>query len=242
MHIPDFCLSKLVTLIVDDCQFLSDAVLPFHLLPLLPELEILEVRNCDSVKTIFDVKCTTQDTLITLPLKNLTLSNLSNLENIWSQDPRGILNMHRLQQVHVKECRGLTNVFPASVAKDLVKLEHLVVEDCEELMAIVAEESHENQEIILERLRNLDLKRLEKLRCFYAGNFTLSFPSLEEVHVIECSSMKTFSAVNKMNHSIKWYYAEDASPRKENHLNSAVHTTSEEVVRIFLLLNLCSIE
>jgi len=34
----------------------------------------------------------------------------------------------------------------------------------------------------------------------------------------------------------------DASPRKENDLNSAVRRTSEEEVHIFLLLNLCSIE
>jgi len=65
LHIPGLCFSKNV----DYCQFLSDAVLPFPLHPLLPKLETLEVRNCDYVKTMFDVKFTTQDTLITFPLK-----------------------------------------------------------------------------------------------------------------------------------------------------------------------------
>ncbi|XP_027906931.1 uncharacterized protein LOC114166402 [Vigna unguiculata] len=286
LYIPDLCFSELVTLTVENCQFLSDAVLPFHLLPLLPKLETLKVGNCDYVKTIFDIKRTTKDTLVTLPLalKELTLSNLSNLENIWSEDPHGILIMHHLKEVHVKECKGLTSVFPASVAKDLVKLEDLVVEECEGLKAIVAEESKEDEiifpqlmylkvqscnslpylltsstakslselksmkikecksieeiiskegeesdekvEIKFEQLRDLYLEKLDELRCFYDGNFTLSFPSLEEVHVIKCSSMKTFSAFNKIDNP--WYYSEYARPRKETDLNSALHRTSEE--------------
>ena len=30
--------------------------------------------------------------------------------------------MQHLKEVHVKECKGLSSVFPASVAKDLMKL------------------------------------------------------------------------------------------------------------------------
>ncbi|BAT97478.1 hypothetical protein VIGAN_09093500 [Vigna angularis var. angularis] len=97
-------------------------------------------------------------------------------------------------------------------------------------MAIVADESDEDEEIIFDRLQVLELKKLQELRCFYAGNFTLRFPSLKEVHVIECSSMRTFSAVSKIDHLIKWYYSEHARPRKEDNLNYAVRRTSEEEV------------
>jgi len=241
LHISDFCFSELDTLTVDNCQFLSDTVIPFHLLPLLPKLETLQVRNCDSVKTVFDVQSTTEGTLITFPLKKLVLSKLPNLENVWNEESHGILCMQHLEEVHVEECKGLTSVFPASVAKDLMKLEHLVVEDCEGLTAIVAEKCDEDEEIIFERLQVLYLKRIQELTCFYAGNFTLSFPSLEEVHVIKCSSMKTFSAVNKIDHPTKWYCSEDAKPREESDLNSAVRRTSEEEVRILFNL-LCSTE
>ncbi|XP_027906975.1 uncharacterized protein LOC114166439 [Vigna unguiculata] len=255
MYTPDLCFSELVNLIVKNCQFLSDAVLPFHLLPLLPKLETLEVGNCDSVKTIFDLKRTSKDTLVTLPLKKLSLSNLSNLENIWSEDPHGILRMHHLKEVHVKECKGLTSVFPASVAKDIVvdeceglkaivaeeskedeiifpQLMYLELESCnslpylftsstakslgqlksmkikecksiEEIISKEGEESDENVKIIFEQLQDLYLEKLDELRYFYAGNFTLSFPSLEEVHIIKCSSMKTFSAFNKIDNP--WY-------------------------------------
>ncbi|XP_047172082.1 uncharacterized protein LOC124840127 [Vigna umbellata] len=228
LSIPNFCFSGLVTLIVEDCPFLSDAVLPFHLLSLLPKLKTLEVRNCDYVKTIFDVKCTTKATSITFPLQKLVLSKLTNLKNVWNEDPRGILGMPSLEKVFVDTCKCLKGVFPASIAKELVKLEDLVVEDCEGLMAIIADESHENQETIFERLRVLDLKRLKELTCFCVGNFTLSFPSLEEVHVIKCSSMKTFSAVTKIDNPTKWYYSEYERPRKETDLNSALHRNFEE--------------
>jgi len=234
LHIPDFCFSNLAILIVDECQFLSDAVLPFHLFPLLPKLETLKVQNCDFVKTIFDVKCI-KDTLV--PLKKLVLSKLPNLENVWNEDPHGILRMQHLKEVHVKECKGLSSVFPASVAKDLMKLEDLVVEDCEGLMTIVAKECVEDEEIIFEQLQVLHLKRLKELRCFYTGNFTLNFPSLKEVHVVKCSSMKTFSAVNKIHHSTEWYSAKHVRPRLENDLNSAARITSEEEEVHILLLN-----
>ncbi|XP_052724933.1 uncharacterized protein LOC108346442 isoform X2 [Vigna angularis] len=224
----DLCFSKLAKLTVNDCQFLSDAVLPFHLLPSLPKLEILEVRNCNYVKVIFDVKRTTKDTSITFRLEKLVLSNLPNVENVWNEDPRGILSMHHLEHVFVDKCKCLKRVFPASVARDLENLEDLVVEDCEGLMAIVADESHENEEIIFKRLQVLDLKRLKQLTCFCAGNFTLNFPSLEEVHVIKCCSMKTFSGVTKIGNPTRWYYSEYARPRKETDLNSALHKTCEE--------------
>jgi len=242
-EIPDMPFSKLETLIVDDCQFLSNAVLPFHFLPLFPKLETLKVRNCHSVKTIFDVQSTTEATLITFPLKKLVLSMLPNLENVWNGEPHGILGMQHLEEVRVKECKGLTSVFPASVAKDLMKLEHLVVEDCEALTAIVAEECDEDEEILIfERLQVLDLKRLQELRCFYAGNFSLSFPSLKEVYIIECSSMKSFSRLNKIDHPTKWYSKEYERPRRETDLNAAVRRTSEGEVRILLRINLCLLE
>jgi len=139
LHISDFCFSNLARLNVNYCKFLSDAVLPFHLLPLLPKLETLEVRYCDYVKTVFDVKSTRKGILITFAVKNLILSNLSNLESVWNEDPHGILSMHQLQYVYVEECKVLKSVFPASVAKDFVELEN--VQNCEELMTIVAEDN-----------------------------------------------------------------------------------------------------
>jgi len=169
--LPIPCFRELVTLKVNDCPFLSDAVLPFHLFPLLSKLETLEVQNCDSVKVIFDdVKCSTQHTLITFPMKNLVLSNLPELEAVWNEDsPHAILCMQHLKEVHVRKCKRLTSVFPASVAKDL-ELEDLVVEECERLVAIVAEDNTDSSlELTLPcpYVKSLKLRGLQKFNYFY---------------------------------------------------------------------------
>ncbi|KAG4938118.1 hypothetical protein JHK84_044369 [Glycine max] len=190
--IPYLCFSNLHSLIVDGCQFLSDAVLPLNLLPFLTELETLEVRDCDSVKTIFEVNCTRQDRIMTtmgptifplpFPLKKLVLQQLPNLENVWNDDPHRILRMQLLQQVHVEKCENLTSVFPATVAKDIVKLENLVVQHCEGLMAIVAEDNADpngtNLELTFLCVTSLTICDLPELKCF-----------------LQCDMLKTFSHV-----------------------------------------------
>jgi len=170
LHIPDLCFSGLTTLKVNDCRFLSDAVLPFHLLSSLPKLEILKVENCDSVKTIFDVKCATQDTLVTFPLKNLFLFKLPNLKNVWNENPHGILSMHHLREVNIEDCKCLKTVFPVSVARDIVELENLVVKDCEGLMTIVAEDNTDQSLELTSPcpcVRSLKIWGLTKFKYFY---------------------------------------------------------------------------
>lgn len=92
-------------------------VLPSNVLPFLTKMEKLAVRNCSYVKTIFDVKCITEDrkmttkgpALIPFPfsLKVLTLEQLPNLENVWNEDPHGILTIELLKQVYVDKCKCL---------------------------------------------------------------------------------------------------------------------------------------
>ena len=189
--IPSSSFGLLDSLTVDGCHFFSDVLLPFNLLPFLSNLKELTIRNCTFVKTIFGVKCTTQDT-ITFGLKKLSLSNLRTLQNVWNEDPRGILNMNHLQEVNVNQCKGLKNVFPASIAQDLVKLKSLVVEDCEELITIVAEDdtdpSRRNQDLPCPCVRSLKLRRLPMFKYFYycslqSNNFTHRKSHIEMVRV-----------------------------------------------------------
>ncbi|RZC01714.1 hypothetical protein D0Y65_017080 [Glycine soja] len=108
-RIPTSCFSNLNSLTVDGCQFLTDVVIPFYLLPFLTNLEKLQVRNCGSVKSIFDVKTAMGLGAAAFPrplpfsLKKLTLERLPKLENVWNEDPHGILTMQLLQHVIVAE-------------------------------------------------------------------------------------------------------------------------------------------
>jgi len=175
--IPNFYFGLLRSLSVDGCHFLSDALLPCNLLPFLTNLETLDVRNCDSVKTIFDMTCATQYPM-TFPVKELKLFKLSNLKNVWNKDPTGVISMQHLQEVFVDGCPCLISVFPSSVAKELEELQNLVVKDCDTLMTIVAEDpSRTNHDLPCPRIRSLRLRRLHKLKYFYyrslqSDNFT----------------------------------------------------------------------
>jgi len=168
--IPNSCFGLLHSLTLDGFQFFSDVLLPLNLLPFLTNLETLQVGYSRSLKAIFDVKCTTKGTSFTFPLKTLTLSNLPNLKNIWNEDPHGILSMHHLQQVHVKECEGLSSVFPTSVARDIKELENLVVEDCQGLITIVTEDNTDRSlevKFPCPCVRSLELRGLPKFKYFY---------------------------------------------------------------------------
>ncbi|XP_057720697.1 uncharacterized protein LOC130935134 [Arachis stenosperma] len=190
MPVPDVCFSNLESLVVEGCEFLSE-VIPFNLLPLLSKIQSLEVRNCHSVKTIFDVKCVSKDkrmivgspqTPVPFSLKKLIVKKLPNLECVWNEDPDGVLTV-QLQKVHVERCKRLTSLFPASTAKDLVKLENLVVKHCEKLVEIVAgieaAPKGTNLDFIFPCLTSLTLLDLPKLNCFYCS--------------LHCVQLKTFT-------------------------------------------------
>ncbi|MED6137117.1 hypothetical protein PIB30_061975 [Stylosanthes scabra] len=111
-RVPSLCFIRLKILIVEKCEFTS-VVIPSHILCLLCKLEELVVRQCDSVKAIFEVTHEAKDIQINSlrsSLKKLTIEQLPNLEHL----------------------------FPTSVAENLVKLEKLEVIGCDKLVEIVA--------------------------------------------------------------------------------------------------------
>ncbi|KAK7382050.1 hypothetical protein VNO80_00711 [Phaseolus coccineus] len=118
----------------------------------------------------------------------LTFSQLPNLENVWNGDPHRILSMRHLQEVHVEKCKGLTSLFPASIAIDIVELKNLVVENCKGLITIVAED---NIDPSLELtfpcpgVRSLKLQGLSKLKYFYYSSLKSDIYTHLESHTVE---------------------------------------------------------
>lgn len=51
--LPEGYFHNLTSMVVEDCEFLSDAILPSHLLHLLSNLKKLQVRRCNSLKAVF---------------------------------------------------------------------------------------------------------------------------------------------------------------------------------------------
>ncbi|MED6213766.1 hypothetical protein PIB30_096529, partial [Stylosanthes scabra] len=188
---------QLTHLVVEGCEeFLSTtAILPSHLLPFLVNLEKLEVRRCNSVEAIFEVKDTPTNNVV-IPLKKLTLEYLPNLRNVWSKDPKGsIISLPCLEEVVVNGCQSITSLFLESVAKDnLYKLE---VKYCEKLVEIVTKEAaaaatHEtNKELIMfPKLTSLTLHYLPNLTYIYGGGpKVINWPELRELEIYGANSI-----------------------------------------------------
>ncbi|XLS82899.1 hypothetical protein HN51_048730 [Arachis hypogaea] len=176
LPLSEACFSNLESLVVHQCDFLSE-VIPANLLPFLNNMRKLEVQKCSFVKTIFDVKCITKDrTLLPIKflLKELVLEKLPNLDSIWNEDPGGVLQFQRIQQVRVDTCKSLTSLFPKSIGKDLVNLKTLELKHCKSLVEIMAgikttPERAISNPIKFLLLTSLTLLDLPSLNCFYCS-------------------------------------------------------------------------
>ncbi|XP_028755739.1 probable disease resistance protein At4g27220, partial [Neltuma alba] len=122
---------------------------------LLPKLEILRLSNSiglipliwedqlshnsfRNLKTLFVKSC---GFVKLVPLRVLkSLNNLEELEvrdcdtlelNVWSNHYKGDVSFPSLRSVHVSYCESLTSLFPASIAKGMLRdLEELRISDC----------------------------------------------------------------------------------------------------------------
>ncbi|KAG4922379.1 hypothetical protein JHK86_051192 [Glycine max] len=165
--------------------------LPFDFLQKVPSLEHLFVQSCYGLKEIFpSQKLQVHDR--TLPgLKQLSLSNLGELESIGLEHPWVKPYSQKLQLLKLWWCPQLEKLVSCAV---LLQLESLSIRECESMKEIVKKEEEDaSDEIIFGRLRTIMLDSLPRLVRFYSGNATLHFTCLEEATIAECQNMETFS-------------------------------------------------
>jgi len=99
-----------------------------------------------------------------------------------------------LKQLWVKFCESMEHLFTFGTLKSLVKLEILIVTNCESIKEIAKNEDEDGcDEMVFGRLRFIDLNGLPSLVSFYSGNATLQCSCLEVVSVNKCPNMETFS-------------------------------------------------
>ncbi|XP_029146417.1 uncharacterized protein [Arachis hypogaea] len=192
VHISDEAFSfgfNSESLVVKECdEFFTTAVLPSHLLPFLSRLQELEVRRCNSVEAIFEVKDTPTD--IVIPLKILTLEELPNLRHVWNKDSEGKFSLPKLEEVIVDKCASIKSVFPESVGKSNIQM--LKVKNCAELVEIVAGDDVAKQVSIFSTLSSLELWNLPNLKCSLLLSHLLPFlHKLQELVVGRCGSLET---------------------------------------------------
>jgi hypothetical protein len=185
---------------VQQCDFLSDVLFPSNILQVLIGLEELEVRDCDSLETVFDVKGIQSTKILVKPtigLKKLTLSSLPKLKHIWNEDPHESISFGKLEMVDVSECHSLLNIFSLSLCQDLGHLEILRISMCRVKEIVAMEEGSMKNSISFPQMTELALIGLTNHKIFYPRKHTLDCPSLKILKVYQCEALKMFS----FNHS-----------------------------------------
>ncbi|KAG8661224.1 hypothetical protein MANES_02G220660v8 [Manihot esculenta] len=167
----------------------------------LVNLESLTVRQCDSVKEVFDLQTIIKEREVPVvrhsQLRDLFIWNLPNLIQIWNRDPHGILSFFNLREVRVWDCPNLKKLFPFSVAQCLPHLELLSIGDCGMEEIVTKEERAEALAIIpkfaFRGLKAMLLWGLDELKYFYSGKHTLECPQLKHLSVNLCGKLQTFN-------------------------------------------------
>ncbi|KAG5557082.1 hypothetical protein RHGRI_007367 [Rhododendron griersonianum] len=205
-----FCLLR--SLYVCNCEKLMNVV-PSHMLPLLKNIESLEVENCGEMEVIVvlekreeETQETTNKDMIIVQvafptLEELIITSVPNITKIWDKNFLPAESFCLLRSLEVKNCEKLMNVVPSHMLPQLKSIKTLEVSKCPEMEVIIVLEKREeetqeatNKDIVLHipELRSLALRGLENLKgvCAYKSkvqlcfNVQVAFPSLEVLSII----------------------------------------------------------
>ncbi|KAG7941695.1 hypothetical protein I3843_16G057600 [Carya illinoinensis] len=177
----------------------------------LENLQKLIAYQCDSLEVIFELEgLNAEESNSFNNLTKLSLRYLSKLLHIWKKGPRDIKGFNYLRWLQVWKCNSLKCLFTPSIAKLLVKLEEIEVHGCNEMEAVLAKESgdEENRDVIVFPLvKTLELMNLQKLECFYTeDNHAFEWPSLDEITIDGCPELKMFASTSAKTPKLKGVY------------------------------------
>ncbi|GKV44812.1 hypothetical protein SLEP1_g51964 [Rubroshorea leprosula] len=199
------CLWKLK---ISKCPVLKTFISSFIFGDMIASFE--NVKNT-CTHSLFDAK-------VAFPkLERLVIEHVKSLNKIWN-DQLEVDSFCQLTLVSVVSCEKLMNIFPFSMVETLQRLGNLQIWNCDSL-----EEIHESQEpgvsqsqaqkatplpllemvtcledevkdgIVFSQLKYLQLCGLPRLSSFCSIKCKFEFPFLEEVILMDCPSMQTFS-------------------------------------------------
>ncbi|XP_047253806.1 disease resistance protein RPS2-like [Capsicum annuum] len=103
----------------------------------------------------------------------------------------------KIEKLEVRRCGELRNLMSTSLARGLLNLRILSIEECQSMEEVIAEQEQEGEEIMRNEslfpvLEELKLCNLPELGHFILTKHALEFPFLKEVDICECPKMKTF--------------------------------------------------
>ncbi|KAL7258432.1 hypothetical protein ACSBR1_004539 [Camellia fascicularis] len=224
---PDELQAKLREMRVKLCHGFSNILFPSNLIKGMQSLELLEVKQCRSVKVLFDLEgLITREGHPDIQLHSLTnvnLRHLPKLTHVWKDNLLGIQGLQNLTSLIIKGCGSLRYIFPASLAKLLGKLQEIEVIECGVMEAIIDKEPEVGYDVttnicIFPQLRSLKFCDLPNLRSLCLQTCTFEGTLLKIVKVINCPNLKALPSAFQCLQELR-----RSNVQKEEFFNSAQH-------------------
>ncbi|KAJ7954279.1 Disease resistance protein [Quillaja saponaria] len=185
-------------MIVDNCKKLA-TILPSDMLKRFRSLEVLNVSECDLCEDIFDLQGLDDKEAcgeVIMKLKELKLFGLPKLKHIWNKDLQEVVKFQNVQEIRVEKCENLKHLFTARVAKDLLKLRDLFINNSGLDVIVAMEEGIQSQVVSkfeLPLLTSFSVYNSYELKSFYQGKYVLECPRLKVLKMLNCKKAETFT-------------------------------------------------
>ncbi|CAI9299270.1 unnamed protein product [Lactuca saligna] len=181
----------------------------------IDELKSIQLEKCDKVSCLVKITDEDEDATQTFVASNdLMLGQrktskekyFSQVEDIFMKELQNLkllfdcsfqyISLCNLQVIKIAYCDSLLTVFPLRVAQGLSNLRRIHILRCDSLTVVISggDEQTADNAIVFPRLTRIDLGLLPQLKSFYSGDSTVKYPSLEFIHVRNCSSMKRWGS------------------------------------------------
>ncbi|GKA31004.1 NB-ARC domains-containing protein [Tanacetum coccineum] len=169
------------------------------------EFEHIELHYCPNVSYLVDIADWRQLHLgegkingkFFGKLKHLVLQSLFSLEALWNCSDQYI-SLSNLVTLDISACKKLVRLLSVSVAQGLDNLQNLSILHCKNLEEVIWDgdeesnigETGHSESIVFRSLAKITFIDLDKLERFYSGYYTIKYPSLVDVKIKYCQSMK----------------------------------------------------
>ncbi|XVF79102.1 hypothetical protein PTKIN_Ptkin14bG0192500 [Pterospermum kingtungense] len=184
---------------------------PFNVIEkLLWNVEFLDLHNIEEegLKCLIgasQMKETEENhKLLLSELKKFCLWELVNLEYIWKV-PTQHVSLRSLEVVKICGCRKLKSLFSLSLAQSLLRLQELVIEECDELAQIVEvlEGDEEDKSLCFPKLRSLEIIGCCSLEYVFPNSMaSQGFPQLQKLSMMGLSELKQICRPGKQQQEL----------------------------------------
>ncbi|KAM5553557.1 hypothetical protein ABKV19_025668 [Rosa sericea] len=149
--------------------------------------EINSTRNLDVViqHFLFDNK-------VEFPnLKKLSIDGLAKLTTIWSNQ-LSLESSKNLETIEIVSCDNLKSIFPISMTRNLKQLKRLIVKSCGVQEIVAIEEGLQTPKFVFPKVTQVIFDGLSNLTNFYPRVHVSSWPSLNNLSVVQCAKVNMF--------------------------------------------------